>query len=140
MPELAGQIQTGRPLSEIECFQGAIEGLREAADHMTSMSRGAPSLFGSRRQSARAATSVRKARDCLRGMSLLRGDLRWQIIVRQLDKLADNMDDGSARLSHAPGAAAVMASALQGMVYAATKLKDRAGPSLLILPHLEPRR
>ena len=75
MPELAGQIKSGTPMSERECYLGAIEHLRGA-------------------------------RDCLRGIGLLRGDMRWFLPVRLLD----------------------------GMVDRITLLMRRGGPPLLIMP------
>ena len=61
MPEIAGQLITGRPMTERECFQGAIHG-------------------------------IQTTRDCLRGLALLRNDMRWLIPVRLLDTMKDSIE------------------------------------------------
>lgn len=68
MPEIQGQIRSGRPMSERECFV-------EAIGH------------------------IRGLRDCLRGLALLRGDMRWLLPVR----LTEQMEDGVKKLMNKAG-------------------------------------
>lgn len=75
-PEIAGQLKTGSPMNERQCFEGTMAGLKTA-------------------------------RDCLRGLALLRADSRWLIPVRLLDKMIDQVtrlrDRGGARVIWLPG-------------------------------------
>lgn len=126
-PELEGQINVGTPLSERQCFEIAIEGLSKARDHLLIM------MIHS------AIQDAIHARDGLRGLSLMRGDLRWQKPVRELDLLIDSMRDRKGR-TFDPQPWVALAGVFDGLVYRITRLKDRGGPALLILPHLEPKR
>ena len=136
MPELAGQIQQGRELSEKECFEIAIEGLRTARDHLLDVD----ALFFSTFAVGSAIESTVKARDGLRGMSLLRGDMRWQQPVRQLDLLIDQMRERRGFKVGDQTPWIMLAGVFDGLAHRVEKLKDRGGRPLLWLPHLEPRR
>ena len=59
-----------------------------------------------------AIEHLRGARDSLRGLAIMREDMRWLLPVRLLDEIADCV----------------------------TRLKDQGGSRLLWLPHREPRR
>lgn len=74
------------------------------------MQRGIP--MNERECVAAAVEHLRGARDSLRGMAQLRGDMRWLLPVRLLDEIADRVQ----------------------------VLQHRGGPPLLLLPHREPRR
>ena len=81
MSELAGQRISGSPMTERECFQGAIHG-------------------------------IQTTRDCLRGLALLRNDMRWLVPVRLLESMKDHIE----------------------------RLMVRKEQKLLWLPHREPKR
>ena len=87
MPELAGQLRSGSPMTERDCFTRAIDavrGLRQLAladpERVNVMTR-----FGS------AAECAKNLRDCLRGLGLLRMDQRWVFLARAAESIEDNV-------------------------------------------------
>ena len=127
------EAEGGRELSEYECYQWVIEGLRQAQEELKWLDRREASSFERLLRYLSVVENFRHASVGLRGLGHLRGDAIWQLAVRKLDDLAD----ASAVLKGkrpVHGRLGPLIGILDKMVYHIGQLRGQARAPLLWLP------
>jgi hypothetical protein len=87
MPELAGQLRAGTPLTERDCFQRAIAATRGLRD----LAMADPGRVNVRMRFGEAIEQAKHLRDSLRGLGLLRMDQRWLLLARSAEGIEDSI-------------------------------------------------
>lgn len=132
--ELQGQMVTGTPLNEHECFEWAIEGLRTSAESFHAMRTTDGDIV---RLLTKAITGVRVANKCLEGARLLRGDHKWGRVVHELDRLEDNIFNlRSVPLANRLAVIERFEQVLLKTAHYVGKEKDRGGPAMPLAPRM----
>ena len=140
MPEVEGQLQEGRPLSERECLRegvGHIRKLIEGFQHMANRT-------ATGRTPLESMIHLHGFRDCFRGLAMLRNDMRWLLPARIAEQMQDQLE-AEYKAAGQGGAALVYRTQrwnkrirlLEELEHNVTRLFDRAAPPLLILPRSE---
>ena len=127
------EAEGGRELTEYECYQWVIEGLRQAQEELKWLDRREASSFERLLRYLAVVENFRNASVGLRGLGHLRGDAIWQLAVRKLDDLAD----ASAVLKGkrpVHGRLGPLIGILDKMVYHIGQLRGQARAPLLWLP------
>ena len=123
----------GRELTEYECYQWVIEGLRQAQEELRWLDRREASSFERLLRYLRVVENFRHASVGLRGLGHLRGDAMWQLAVRKLDDLGDAAAVLKGRRP-VHGRLGPLVTILDRMVWHIARLKDEARAPLLWLP------
>jgi hypothetical protein len=140
MPEVAGQMQQGREMSERECLRegvGHIRKLREAFQAMAQR-------YATARTPLDCMIHLHGFRDCFRGIAALRMDMRWLLPARIAEQMEDQLQ-AEFKVAGQGGVALVYRTErwnhrvklLEKLEHQVTRLFDRAAPPLLILPRSE---